>query len=335
MTTGKRTEQTEGDMDARVDRRSVLRRAAAVAAAGIGGVAAVEMLSAGPASAAVGTMQYGTDNDAGNLQTTLTSTISSNTGHKASTLLLSHTSNGAPLAVAPQVGASWSPSTGSLVGGELINLSAPDSQGITSQSLFWMTGDNSTVDSNGSNLDNLAVVLTTATGTVFAPVGPSRLLDTRYASMRHRILKPSVLNSHGQLIGKQVLELDLSDIVSFAWAIHFNLTATVETGTGFLTAFGSQDSKGNPAVPTASNLNFHENLSIANSGLSPLSSNLSLYIYASTTTHVILDVQGWTLPDFSFLLEPDATAAAATAKASPQRSAAAAVRSIPRRASRG
>jgi hypothetical protein len=313
----------------------VLRRAAAVAAAGIGGVAAVEMLSAGPASATTGDMQFGAANDAGAAQTTLTSIISSNTGHKASTLLLSHTADGAPLALAPQDGTSWDPPQSTLVGGEMINLSALDSQGVESQSLFWMTGDNSTVDSSGSNLDNLAVVLTTATGTVFAPVGPSRLLDTRTASLRDRVVKPSVLNSHGQLIGGQILELDVSDIVIFAWAIHFNLTATSETGTGFLTAFGSQDTKGNPVKPNASNLNFHENITIANSGLSPLSDNLSLYIYANVTTHVILDLQGWTLPDFSFLLESNPTASPAVAKASAQRSPAAAARAIPRRTTRG
>ncbi len=50
-----------------------------------------------------------------------------------------------------------------------------------------------------------------------------------------------------------------------------------------------------------SNLNFTKGVTIANSGLSPLSDGTSIFIYASQTTHVILDLQAWTLPDFSFL----------------------------------
>src|ERR1700759_3553751 len=80
-------------------RRALLRRAATVAAAGIGGIAATEMLTAGPASSdpldnfVIGNV--GTSaNDAGGVQTSLTSATQSgatldiaNTGHVANVRL--------------------------------------------------------------------------------------------------------------------------------------------------------------------------------------------------------------------------------------------------------
>jgi hypothetical protein len=89
--------------------------------------------------------------------------------------------------------------------------------------------------------------------------------------------------------------------VVFAYAVHFNLTVAGSASGGFLTAFGAQDTNGDPDRPLASNINFSKAQVIANHSVSPLSNFGSLYIYASATTHVVLDIQGWTLPDFSFL----------------------------------
>jgi hypothetical protein len=148
-------------------------------------------------------------------------------------------------------------------------------------------------------------------------VAPNRILDTRNAAGRALIANHSALDSSGRLIGGQSLELQLDSFVIFAYAIHFNLTATQETASGFLTAYPGG------TRPSASNLNFGAGKSIANSGLAPLSTNTSLFIYSSKTTHLILDLQGWTLPDFSFLIgnSPDlAKAQAKVAGAKPARS---------------
>src|SRR4051794_36634472 len=76
-----------GNLDTeKVGRRALLRRAATVAAAGIGGVAATEMLTAGPAAASTGAMQYGANNNAGVDTTTLTSSVDDATDG-ASTLI--------------------------------------------------------------------------------------------------------------------------------------------------------------------------------------------------------------------------------------------------------
>jgi hypothetical protein len=286
-----------------VGRRALIRRAATVAAAGIGGIAATEMLSAGPAAAAAGDpLNLGELNNADDQKTIITSTAPS------ATLDVRHSGKIANLRLAPVDDSQdyggdpiHGDLAGTMLGGELINLTETvDLGGGATQdidTLFWMAGDNA-----AAGLDNLAVVLTTATGTVFVPFGPFRALDTRSSSLRTHILNgPAVLDSQHRLIGGKTLVLDLSDFVEFAYSVHFNLTVTTSTSGGYLTAFGSQDTNGDPDQPLASNINFAKGQVIANHGISPLSSDGTLYIFASSTTHVVLDIQGWTLPDFSFL----------------------------------
>jgi hypothetical protein len=288
----------------KVGRRALIRRAATLAAAGIGGVAATEMFSASPASASTGAMQYGQSQDAGASETVLTSNATN-----GATLVLGHTNGLTPLRLndSGDSGA-FADTGGKLVGGELVNLTETVDTNpgtATVDTLFWMAGDDA-----DAQLENLAVVLTTATGTVFAPVGPTRVLDTRSTALRTLLVNQSVLDSSHRLIGGKTLELQLDTFVDFAYAVHFNITAVTPTGGGFLTAFGSQTAAGAPAKPNASNLNYTTNVTIANHGVSPLTDILSLYIYASRTTHVIVDVQGWTLPDFSFLRNAPAKAKA-------------------------
>ncbi len=291
-----------------VGRRALLRRAATVAAAGIGGVAATEMLSAGPASAAAGDallLQAG--NDAGTNRTTLTSAATT-----GSTMEISHSAKIANLRLPPvdtavdyagdKTHTRQGDLGGKMAGGELLNLteSVKDPKtGLVSDvdTLFWMAGDNASKD-----LTNMAVVLTTATGTVFAPFGPKRVLDTRKSSGRTLLTpKSGALDSSGRLRAGKFVELKLASFVIFGYAVHFNLTATGEAAGGYLTVWGAG------AQPSASNLNFQK-VSIANHGVASLSANMSIFIYASQTTHVILDVQGWTLPDFSFLIANNSAA---------------------------
>ncbi len=281
-------------------RRALLRRAATVAAAGIGGVAATEMLTAGPASAAAGDpLTLGQANSSGGSPTTLASSTDDGASLEVGNSGLVANLRLPPVAVAASYGAQTG-HTGDpgnvMQGGELINLTETVTDPKTglpadADTLYWMAGDNSAGD-----LGNLAVVLTTATGSVFAPVSPTRLLDTRNSAGRARVQDHSVLNSSGQLIGGKSLVLQLDDLVFNAYAIHFNLTSTAQGGSGYLTVYPG------PSLPTVSNLNFYKGVNIANSGLSPLSQTFTISIFASVTTHVLLDIQGWTLPDFSYLM---------------------------------
>ena len=294
------------DGEEQVGRRALMRRAATVAAAGIGGIAATEMLTASPAAAASGgNAILGAVNTSGPDTTVFSSAAGS------STVEVRHTNNIANMRLAPMEDsqAYGDPTTGNgdgggtMLGGELLNLTEAVTGSPTGiDTLFWMAGDNSAKD-----LSNLAVVLTTATGTVFVPFGPFRALDTRIN--RALLASQTVLDSQHRLIGGRTLELQLDTFVQFAYAVHFNITAVTPAGGGFMTAFGSQTVTGAPALPKASNINFQKGVNLANHSVSPLSDRLSLFIYSSQTTHVIVDIQGWTLPDFSFLL---ANAGAAT-----------------------
>ena len=123
----------------------------------------------------------------------------------------SPTSGSRPVGVASSYGAQ-SGHTGDpgnvMQGGELINLteSVTDPKtGITSDAdtLYWMAGDNEAGD-----LSNLAVVLTTATGTVFAPVPPTRLLDIAHHCRPQAGAGPSACSTvQGQLIAGKALVL--------------------------------------------------------------------------------------------------------------------------------
>jgi hypothetical protein len=288
--------------DEQLGRRALLRRAATVAAAGIGGVAATEMLTAGPASAAAGDPMVLGVNDAVTAQTKLSSAAAA-----GATLEITHAANIANLRLPPVDTALDYTGTKTVVGhgdngrkmkgGELLNLTesvTTDSGTSNVDTLFWMAGPNT----SGTSLANLAVVLTTATGTVFAPYGPKRVLDTRVASGRTLIANAaSVLDSQGRLIAGKSLQLDLDTFVRFAYALHYNLMATQAVGDGGAVAVWGPGSR-----PSATQVHFDKTKPVANCGIVPLSENLSVFLYTSVTCHVVLDVQGWTLPDFSFLI---------------------------------
>ena len=93
-----------------------------------------------------------------------------------------------------------------MLGGELINLTeqTTDSNGdpVTADTLYWMAGDNT-----DGQLENLTVVLTTATGTVFAPVAPDR--GARHPVHRGPAAdrRPLGAGQRGPADRRQVLEL--------------------------------------------------------------------------------------------------------------------------------
>ena len=280
-------------------RRALLRRAATVAAAGIGGVAATEMLTAGPASAAAGDpLTLGQANSSGGSPTTLASSTDDGASLEVGNSGLVANLRLPPVGVAASYGAQTG-HTGDpgnvMQGGELINLT-----------------ETVTDPNDGAPGRRRHALLDGRRQLGRRPGQPGRRADD---GDRHGLRRraadppaghpklgrprpgsgPSVLNSSGQLIGGKSLVLQLDDLVFNAYAIHFNLTSTAQAGSGYLTVYPG------PSLPTVSNLNFYKGVNIANSGLSPLSQTFTISIFASVTTHVLLDIQGWTLPDFSYL----------------------------------
>ena len=161
-----------------------------------------------------------------------------------------------------------------------------------------------------------APVYTEATSNIYAQLlGPSRVLDTRSSSGRKNIVNASGnLDSHGRLIAGHTIAVNLDSLVFFAEAVFANITVTGMARGGFLTVWS-----GAVARPTASTIDFGTQ-TLANflsSGVSEFSTSILnvVAIYASATTHVILDVSGFSVPGFEFV-KVRAEAASASARAS-------------------
>jgi len=161
-----------------------------------------------------------------------------------------------------------------------------------------------------------APVFTEATANIYAQLlAPNRVLDTRSSSGRKSIVNASGnLDSHGRLIAGHTIAVNLDSLVFFAEAVFANITVTGMARSGFLTVWS-----GAVARPVVSAIDFGTQ-TLANflsSGVSEFSTSILnvVAIYASATTHVILDVSGFSVPGFEFVKVP-AEAASASARAS-------------------
>ncbi len=118
------------------------------------------------------------------------------------------------------------------------------------------------------------------TGDRLEPVDPLRVLDTRSAW--------SPID--GRLGAGENLQLDLPTAPAGTTAAVINVVAADPTGTGWLsitpcTALASSE--------RTSSINFTRGRSIANSIIAPMTENGEICVYASTATHVVIDVTGW------------------------------------------
>jgi hypothetical protein len=281
-------------------RRALLTRGGVVAA-GVVGAGAVATAVAGPASAQATTaVDMNTPNDAGTNvaqpteldadNDTAPAFILTNTGVDAT-----NEGAGPNLRLTPSPYSSSSPTTGdeptaSTVGGDLT---------ATSNGWLWFTHD--FPGATGGILP--APVHTDATGSVYAQlVAPVRVLDTRYASLRKNIVNPTGnLDSNGRLERGKTIYINLDNQVFFAEAVFANITVTKQAGGGYLTVWSGATT----TVPNASTINYSATGNLSNflaSGVAEYSTTYLnvIAIYCAQTTHVILDVAGFSLPGFEY-----------------------------------
>ncbi|MFF4880980.1 right-handed parallel beta-helix repeat-containing protein [Micromonospora sp. NPDC000668] len=120
-----------------------------------------------------------------------------------------------------------------------------------------------------------------ATGSGFASMSPTRVLDTREGA-------------GAPIPAKGIRPLDLSGrLPASAKAAVLSVTVTAPTTSGVLTVFpyGS-------AAPTASNLNFVAGQTIPNLVTVPVvNGRVNIFNNSSGTTHVVADLAGWFSPD--------------------------------------
>lgn len=289
---GEQTDETE--QTARVARRGLLRGGAVLAgAAGLAAAGAVA--GSTPAHAADGgQVTIGAENTA---STRTTLTIGAGAGSAQPALSLQNAAG--PALELNQLPTSW---TGSLAVGQLAGMATGPIVGIDSGA-----GPETTFVALGTDLDDLSLPVA---------VTPERLLDTRTLRGRAGLIGSTAgkLDSAGRLRAGQYVDLGLAPIADATIdAIFANLAVTGALAGGYLIVYPPTAT----TRPGSSAINFSAGQTIANGGF--FATGISgpyhaVRIYASATTHVILDVTGFTGP-----ASPNAAAAVAGASAKKSR----------------
>ena len=156
----------------------------------------------------------------------------------------------------------------------------------------FLGATNFTVDVTGYYTDGSS---SSQTGSLFNPVTPARILDTRCSESPQPsyCASENIPSSNANLSAIQagksitVQVAGEANIPSDATAVVGNLTATGSAGSGYLTVYlGS-------TAPTTSNVNFTAATTNANMVISQLNSSGQMNISASATANALFDVSGW------------------------------------------
>ena len=274
-------EQTDAEV---LGRRTLLRRAGTIAALA-GGAAVVQAAGTSSAQAASGgNLVLGSANSADAAATSLTSSVATGT-----TLALTNSGTAhAPLSLTKSADGIFAAATP--VEGEIF-------AGGTNTDLWYV---------DGTSKPHAALVFTETTANQVIGITPVRMLDTRTAGGRTNVIDTTVLNTAGQLVGKKWLQLDMTALALFFESAFINLTVVAPAATGFLTVAPAPTAAG--VQPSTSNLNYRAGVTLANAGVAPTADG-SVWIYASSTVHILLDVTALNLPSTDFLLTAPAAAA--------------------------
>ncbi|MFI7606843.1 hypothetical protein ACIBTV_17105 [Micromonospora sp. NPDC049366] len=254
--------------DKNVDRRQLLRRAGTVAA-GVAGTTVVGAAIASPAQADPGQpVLQGGNNLAGATSTSLTNTSTGPTlrlDNTSSTAEGDASLSGPPLQLVPR-------------GDYLSDQSPVGSVGVDAYGNFQVVSVPGWVD----------YLHTTGNSNRIVPITPQRVVDTRTAAGRSRIVNASgtTLDSSGRLRDGQTIHLDLSDFVFIGDALFGNLTVTSAVASGFVQIFPH----GVARPQNFSSINYLTNQVISNSFMSGIGYNFDyISVYAARTTHIIID----------------------------------------------
>ncbi|MFF5171679.1 hypothetical protein ACFY3U_03470 [Micromonospora sp. NPDC000089] len=288
---------TSSESDRAASRRTVLRRAAVTGGAAVAATAATAV-DAAPASAAAGDpVTIGLSN-AGVTPTTITSAAPDG----AATLALRN-DTGATLQLTDSN--SW-------------QLQNPRGCiGVSPSGLFVNNG-------NGANS-----VFSTANATMLVPVPPTRILDSRSAAGRARLLEGGArIDARGRVLAETMLVVHLADIVEYGDGMLGNITVADTERAGFATVWGTGD------LPTSSTINWWTTGQLLSNGVITQLGDYStvggdyypdtvaIYVQKSATA-VILDVTGLLVfhPESAVINNPKAASGARLAADSGGRAA--------------
>ena len=143
-------------------------------------------------------------------------------------------------------------------------------------------------DSTGSTdlIADVAGYFTQTASSGYSALAPYRLVDTRYGTGEPKRQLAGNSSFAVQIAGNDGGKLPAKGIT----AVALNITSTGSQGSGFLTAYGD-----GTKTPTASNVNFTTNQTIANSVITPVGSDGKIRVYNGSTkaTSVVVDVVGY------------------------------------------
>jgi len=287
-------EQTKAtrEQEAAVERRTAIRRGAALLA-GVTGLGVAAAAAAPAASAAPGDpVVQGASNDAAATTTTLTSSAGSGT------LALSNTGAGAPLRVAAS--ATFPPDASTA--GDLHSFDTGD---FVFPTFTHVTGTGPTDPADRG------LVFSDSWAFQPIPVVPQRALDTRNAAGRARVLDPAgKFDSTGRLLAGRTITLSLNDYVAGFGGVLGNLTVTGPLAGGHLILYPADPR------PSTSSINYVTGQTIANfsyTGLDFTGTDLVVRIFTVSTTHVIFDITGFAVGSIRFINQVILPSAAAQA----------------------
>jgi len=238
--------------------------------AGVAGMAAAETVTAPDAGATAGNPAVmGNANDSGTTPTSLTSAAAG-----GATLAVANTAGQAPLNLVQEpIPSTWPPP---LASGDLANYGGD---------LYYATG------TTGASF--IGFVYTAQTANQLVTIKPHRILDTRTAAGRAHITNPTGnLDSAGRLLGTHTIVISLSSLEVAAVAAYCNLTVVTPLNGGNMVLFPGG------TRPATSSINFVAHVTVANFALTGTTSTLTtdtVSIFSTATTHVLLDITGFTV----------------------------------------
>jgi hypothetical protein len=133
---------------------------------------------------------------------------------------------------------------------------------------------------------DVAGYFTQTSSSGYSSLTPYRLVDTRVGTGEPKRPLAGKSSFAVQIAGNDGGQLPASGIT----AVALNITSTASQGSGFLTAYADGS-----ATPTASNVNFTANQTIANSVITPVGSDGKIRVFNGSTkaTSVVVDVVGY------------------------------------------
>ncbi|MEV6524183.1 hypothetical protein AB0M43_19715 [Longispora sp. NPDC051575] len=144
------------------------------------------------------------------------------------------------------------------------------------------------------------VVYSSYFASMVVPTAPTRILDTRDASLRGSIVEGQayVNPQTGQVAAGKVIRINLSNLVKWGIGVQMNVTVVAGGVGGFVSVWGSKGDR-----PNASSVNFSggdvlsnfvqsQLISVVDSNQVPLWTD-TIKVYAHTNTAIIVDVVGF------------------------------------------